>query len=125
TPERPLLDGLREIARIHKGNFRVTPKQNMIISVIAPDDRPGIEAVMKAYGLNGFETLSGLRRNAMACVALPTCGLAMAESERYLPHLVTRIEKLLAGHGLSDDPITIRMTGCPNGCARPYIAEIA
>src|SRR5690606_23812485 len=62
--------------------------------------------------------------NSMACVALPTCGLAMAESERYLPHLITKIEQILEAHGLTSDPITIRMTGCPNGCARPYIAEI-
>ena len=80
-------------------------------------------AVMTAYAL-GPATLSGLRRNALACVALPTCGLAMAESERYLPDLIAKIETILAAHGLTDDPITIRMTGCPNGCARPYIAEI-
>ena len=67
---------------------------------------------------------SALRRNSMACVALPTCGLAMAESERYLPGLLSKIEVLLAKHGLMDEPITLRMTGCPNGCARPYIAEI-
>jgi sulfite reductase (NADPH) hemoprotein beta-component len=67
---------------------------------------------------------SGLRRNSMACVALPSCGLALAESERYLPSLVTDLEQSLAAHGLADDEITIRMTGCPNGCARPYISEI-
>jgi sulfite reductase (NADPH) hemoprotein beta-component len=67
---------------------------------------------------------SGLRLNSMACVALPTCGLAMAESERYLPALIGRIDAILAKHGLENEPITIRMTGCPNGCARPYIAEI-
>src|SRR3546814_18226822 len=65
-----------------------------------------------------------VRRNSMACVALPTCALAMAESERYLPDLMTKIEALLEGHGLAQEPITVRMTGCPNGCARPYIAEI-
>ena len=79
---------------------------------------------MKEYGLDEFETRSALRLNAMACVALPTCGLAMAESERYLPDLITKIEALLDTHGLKDEPITLRMTGCPNGCARPYIAEM-
>jgi sulfite reductase (NADPH) hemoprotein beta-component len=124
-PGRPMMDGLREVARIHKGHFRLTPNQNLTIADIAPEDRPAIEAVMKEYKLDEFETRSGLRLNSMACVALPTCALAMAESERYLPDLVTKIETLLNAHGLKDEPITIRMTGCPNGCARPYIAEIA
>lgn len=120
----PLLDGLRAIARVHKGMFRVTPNQNLIISDIEPGDRPAIEALLEEYRLLRLNAGSGLRLNSMACVALPTCGLAMAESERYLPVLVGRIETLLAAHGLSEEPITIRMTGCPNGCARPYIAEI-
>lgn len=124
TPNYPMMDGLRAIAQVHKGLFRVTPNQNLIIADIAPEDRPEIEALMKEYGLDQFETRSGLRLNSMACVALPTCGLAMAESERYLPDLVTKIEAILGTYGLKDDPITIRMTGCPNGCARPYIAEI-
>ena len=119
-----MMDGLREIARIHKGTFRLTPNQNLIISEIEPDDRPAIEAILNEYGLDQSATRSRLRLNAMACVALPTCGLAMAESERYMPELITKIETTLAAYGLSDDPITIRMTGCPNGCARPYIAEI-
>jgi sulfite reductase (NADPH) hemoprotein beta-component len=124
TPDRPMMDGLRAIAEVHKGTFRITPNQNLIISDIASEDRPAIEALMKQYGLDEFETRSALRLNSMACVALPTCGLAMAESERYLPDLVTKIEAILETYGLKDEPITIRMTGCPNGCARPYIAEI-
>jgi sulfite reductase (NADPH) hemoprotein beta-component len=123
TADRATLDGVRALARLHKGTFRLTPNQNLVVAEIAPEDRAGIEAVMTAYAL-GAETLSGLRRNALACVALPTCGLAMAESERYLPDLISKIETILTAHGLADDPITIRMTGCPNGCARPYIAEI-
>src|SRR5262249_34931753 len=67
---------------------------------------------------------SALRRNAMACVALPTCGLALAESERYLPSLITKLEEMVARHGLAEEEIVVRMTGCPNGCARPYMAEI-
>jgi sulfite reductase (NADPH) hemoprotein beta-component len=124
-PNRPLLDGLRAVARIHKGTFRVTPNQSLIISDIAPEDRPAIEEVLREYKLDGLNAGSALRLNSMACVALPTCGLAMAESERYLPDLITKIEAILAEHGLTEEPITIRMTGCPNGCARPYIAEIA
>ncbi|RUU70831.1 NADPH-dependent assimilatory sulfite reductase hemoprotein subunit, partial [Mesorhizobium sp. M2C.T.Ca.TU.009.01.2.1] len=120
-----VMDGLRAIARIHKGTFRVTPNQNLIIADIAPEARPDIERVMKEFGLDRLNKASALRLNSMACVALPTCGLAMAESERYLPDLVGKIEKILAAHHLEDEPITIRMTGCPNGCARPYIGEIA
>lgn len=121
---RPMMDGLRAIAEVHKGSFRVTPNQNLIIADIEPGDRPEIEKLMAEYGLDEFESRSALRLNSMACVALPTCGLAMAESERYLPDLVTKIEVLLEKYGLKEEPITIRMTGCPNGCARPYIAEI-
>ena len=119
-----LLDGLRAVARIHKGEFRVTPNQNLIISNVADEDREQIEGALEAHGLSDLNRGSGLRLNAMACVALPTCGLAMAEAERYLPELITKIEKILSRHELYDEPITIRMTGCPNGCARPYIADI-
>ena len=119
------MDGLRAIAQVHRGVLRLTPNQNVMVADIAPADRPRIEALLREYGLDATERgTSGLRRNAMACVALPTCGLAMAESERYLPQLLTKLEAILDTHGLRDDPITIRMTGCPNGCARPYIAEI-
>ena len=79
---------------------------------------------MQSYKLSDGKRVSALRRNAMACVALPTCGLAMAESERYLPALITKLEGVLAEAGLADDEIVVRMTGCPNGCARPYLAEI-
>jgi sulfite reductase (NADPH) hemoprotein beta-component len=121
----PLMDGLRAIAEVHKGVFRLTPNQNLMIADIAPEDRPEIEELLREHGLDETQRgRSALRLNSMACVALPTCGLAMAESERYLPHLITKIEAILDAHGLRDDPITIRMTGCPNGCARPYIAEI-
>ena len=71
-----------------------------------------------------MQKASGLRRNAMACVALPTCGLALAESERYLPDLLDALDERLSAYGLAEDDIVIRMTGCPNGCARPYLAEI-
>jgi sulfite reductase (NADPH) hemoprotein beta-component len=118
------MDALREIARVHQGTFRITPNQNLVIADIAPEARPRIEALMKKYGLDKLNRGSALRLNSMACVALPTCGLAMAESERYLPEFIGKIETILSTLGLSEEPITIRMTGCPNGCARPYIAEI-
>ncbi|MGB0373190.1 MAG: NADPH-dependent assimilatory sulfite reductase hemoprotein subunit [Opitutales bacterium] len=116
--------GLREVAKIHKGDFRLTANQNIIIASVAPEDKEQIESILEAHGLGGSYLKSGLRLNSMACVALPTCGLALAESERYLPDLVGDIEKVLEAHGLKDEEIVIRMTGCPNGCARPYNAEI-
>lgn len=123
-PEDPLMDGLRAIAQTGKVTFRITPNQNVILADIKPTDRPAIEKLMHRYKLDHRNSNSALRRNSMACVALPTCGLAMAESERYLPTLITKIEAILEANNLTEEPITIRMTGCPNGCARPYIAEI-
>jgi sulfite reductase (NADPH) hemoprotein beta-component len=124
TPERPMLDGLRAIARSDTSTFRITPNQNLILADIADGDRPAVEALLAEHRLDQADRHSGLRLNSMACVALPTCGLAMAESERYLPELLTKVEAILEAHNLTDDAITLRMTGCPNGCARPYIAEI-
>lgn len=122
--DQSLLDALREIARLGKAMFRLTPNQNIIIAEVAPEDRSRIDGILEAHGLANNGNKSLLRLNSMACVALPTCPLAMAESERYLPGLVTRIDAIIAGLGLGDEAITMRMTGCPNGCARPYIAEI-
>jgi sulfite reductase (NADPH) hemoprotein beta-component len=117
----PLLQALRAIAETHDGRFILTPNQNLVIADIAAPHRAAIDAVLAAHGL---ASPGVLRRNAMACVALPTCGLALAESERYLPDLITALEAEYERCGLRDDEITIRMTGCPNGCARPYLAEI-
>jgi sulfite reductase (NADPH) hemoprotein beta-component len=116
------LSALRQIAQNHDGEFRITPNQNLIIANIAPERRNEIHWTAKEAGL--LAPWSGLRRNSMACVALPTCGLALAESERYLPDLMTAVDERLAAHRLAADDIVIRMTGCPNGCARPYLAEI-
>ncbi|WP_342380682.1 assimilatory sulfite reductase (NADPH) hemoprotein subunit [Myxococcus stipitatus] len=124
-PGAPHLTGLREIARIHTGDFRLTPNQNLVIAGIAPEARERIETLIHDHHLDGFKNASPLRRNALACVALPTCGLAMAEAERYLPTFVERVEDRLTAHGLQDANILLRITGCPNGCARPYLAEIA
>ena len=121
-PGRALLSGLRAIAEAHDGRIILTPNQHVLIANIAPARKDSIAALLSAHGLD--RAPSALRRNAMACVALPTCGLALAESERYLPSLIDALEDAAAGSGLADDEITIRMTGCPNGCARPYLAEI-
>jgi sulfite reductase (NADPH) hemoprotein beta-component len=115
-------DGLREIATMGLGRFIITANQNLVLADIPAGQKDAVVALLKQYGLD--QKASGLRRNALACVALPTCGLALAESERYLPSLLTRLEAELETVGLADDDITIRMTGCPNGCARPYISEI-
>jgi sulfite reductase (NADPH) hemoprotein beta-component len=116
------LTGLRRIAEIHSGDFRLTANQNLIVANVTKKTRKAIEALAAEHGL--LVPASGLRRNTIACVALPTCGLALAESERYLPDLVSALERRLSAHGLGEDDIVIRMTGCPNGCARPYLAEI-
>jgi len=116
------LSALRQIAQSHDGNFRITPNQNLIVANIPIERQTEIHWIAKEAGL--LAPWSGLRRNSMACVALPTCGLALAESERYLPDLMTELDESLAAHGLTSDDIVIRMTGCPNGCARPYLAEI-
>lgn len=120
-----LMTGLQEIAKLHDGEFRVTPNQNLIIANVAAADKKRIDALLERYGLHRNNHSSVIRLNAMSCVGLPTCALAMSESERYLPELISKIEPLLERHGLAETPITVRMTGCPNGCARPYIAEIA
>jgi sulfite reductase (NADPH) hemoprotein beta-component len=122
--ERRLMSGLRQIAAVHDGDFRLTPNQNLIISNVTLENRKAIAALLGEFGMQNSAHATPLRLHSMACVALPTCALAMAESERYLPTLIDRLDEQLAIHGLAQDAITIRMTGCPNGCARPYIAEI-
>ncbi len=119
-----VLAGLREAARILQGDFRLTPNQNLILSGILEAQKQTIERLFDFYGITRLQQASPLRRDALACVALPTCGLAMAEAERYLPELIQKTEALLSKHGLSDEPLSLRMTGCPNGCARPYLADI-
>jgi sulfite reductase (NADPH) hemoprotein beta-component len=128
--DQSLLSGLREIAKIHNGaasnvQFRLTCNQNLIIANVAAEARAQIDALVERHGLDGYRKQSGIRRHALACVALPTCGLAMAEAERYLPDLLLKFETLLASHGLLDTPILLRLSGCPNGCSRPYLGEIA
>jgi sulfite reductase (NADPH) hemoprotein beta-component len=124
TPAYPLLSGLREIAKVHDGDMRLTANQNLIIANVSPAKRPEINLLLDKYGISDSYRHSALRLNSLACVALPTCGLALAEAERHLPNLLTELEEIIEHHGLRHDAITLRMTGCPNGCARPFIAEI-
>ncbi len=121
----PWLDALREIALAHEGDFRLTANQNVTIAGIAPARRAGIEAILARHGIDAGRPSAPVRRDALSCVALPTCGLAMAESERMLPGFLARLQALLERLGLGALPLAIRVTGCPNGCARPYLAEIA
>jgi sulfite reductase (NADPH) hemoprotein beta-component len=124
-PGAPLLTGLRAIARIHRGDFRLTPNQNVTVAGVAIDDRRRIDAFIAHFGLDEAERGSPVSRDALACVALPTCALAMAEAERYLPQLLSHVDATLLRHGLQGEPLILRITGCPNGCARPYVAEVA
>ncbi|MFT4399328.1 assimilatory sulfite reductase (NADPH) hemoprotein subunit [Bacillus sp. SW14] len=119
-----LMTGLREIAKVHTGEFRLTSNQNLIIANVSSDKKDEISALIEQYGLTDGKHHSALRRSSMACVSLPTCGLAMAEAERYLPTLLDKVEKIIDENGLRDQEITIRMTGCPNGCARHALGEI-
>jgi len=120
-----LKTALYEIASTGKLNFRFTANQNVILSDIRTEDRKAIQNILKKYGIEEYtRSVSALRKNSMACVALSTCPLAFAEAQRYLPSLISKIEPLLKKYGLQDEDIILRMTGCPNGCARSYIAEI-
>lgn len=116
--------GLVEICKIHDGDIRLTCNQNIIIGNVSTENKAAIDALVQQYNIDQHETASGLRKNSIACVALPTCALAFAEAERYLPTLMDHIDVLLDKHGLRQEPMVIRMTGCPNGCGRPFNAEI-
>lgn len=120
----PMKTALREVAEIHTGDFRLTPTQNVTISGVTTEAKVQIDAILHRHGLSRENKQSRLRLNSMSCVALPTCGLALAESERVLPEVLEKFDAVLEEAGLADDAISLRMTGCPNGCARPYLAEI-
>ncbi|HXB31749.1 MAG TPA: NADPH-dependent assimilatory sulfite reductase hemoprotein subunit [Puia sp.] len=120
-----LKTALYEIAETRKLNFRFTTNQNVILSDISNEDKASIEKILRKYRIEEYtESISSLRKNSMACVALNTCPLAFAEGQRYLPSLISKLEPLLKKYGLGEEDIILRMTGCPNGCARSYIAEI-
>lgn len=120
-----LMTALREIAKIHTGDFRLTPNQNVIIANVTTPKKRKVMELVEQYGLSDGAHQSALRRSSLSCVALPTCGLAMAEAERYLPVLMGKLELILDEVGLREEEIVIRMTGCPNGCARPGLGEIS
>src|SRR5262249_13402559 len=116
---------LLEVAKTGKANFRFTGNQNLILADIPEKDKAEIERILDEFGIISYtDSISVLRKNSIACVALNTCPLALAEAQRYLPSLIDKIEPLLEKHGLKEEEIIIRMTGCPNGCGRSYIAEI-
>ena len=123
TADFPMKTGLVEIAKLGKGEFRLTGNQHLILSNILDEDLSQIKEMLAKYKLDNTN-FSGLRLSSSACVAFPTCGLAMAESERYLPELVSKLETVMEENGLRQDSVVMRMTGCPNGCARPWLAEI-
>ena len=122
-PGKTLKTGCAEIAKIHPGDFRLTANQNLIVAGVPAELKDTIENLARQHGLMA-DDVSAQRKDSMACVALPTCPLAMAEAERYLPDAVTQLEGLLAKHGLQDDSIIFRVTGCPNGCGRAMLAEV-
>lgn len=119
-----LKKALREIALMLDGDMRLTGNQNLVIGNVEEEAKATIEAILKKHGVLNNPKLTGLRLNSMACVALNTCGLAFAESERYLPSLIDKLDVVMHKHGLASDAINIRMTGCPNGCARSSLGEI-
>jgi len=124
-PGYRLKAALREISGFHTGDFRLTGNQNLILGNIAPEHRARIQAILEASGAAPqADQLTALRRDALACVALNTCSQAFAEAERYLPQLLDKLDAVIRAHGLAEADILLRMTGCPNGCARPYLGEI-
>ncbi|MDX7988850.1 assimilatory sulfite reductase (NADPH) hemoprotein subunit [Xenorhabdus sp. 12] len=122
-PGKPLKTGIAEIAKIHSGDFRLTANQNLIVAGIPESEKARIEEIAKSHGLID-DSVTNLRHNSMACVSFPTCPLAMAEAERFLPTFVDHVDALMAKHGISDEKIILRVTGCPNGCGRAMLAEI-
>ena len=124
-PGYRLKSALREISGFHTGEFRLTGNQNLILANMEPPHRARIQAVLEENGAAPkAEQLTALRRDALACVALNTCSQAFAEAERYLPQLLDKLDAVIRAHGLAEAGILLRMTGCPNGCARPYLGEI-
>lgn len=119
-----LKSGLAAVAALDLGELRLTPNQNLTLCGLDGRGRQAVTEALEHHGLGSLLYGTPLRRQAISCVAFPTCGLAMAESERYLPQLLDRLEAMLTAHGLGDLPLDLRVSGCPNGCARPYAAEI-
>jgi sulfite reductase (NADPH) hemoprotein beta-component len=123
--DRRLRSGLARVAAVHRGHFRLTPNQNLVIADVAADDRWRIDALVAGYGLDAWRTARPVALESLACVAMPTCPLAMAEAERSLPALTSTLDALMERHGVGGEPLLFRVSGCPNGCSRPYLAEVA
>ena len=119
-----LKSALRAICQTYHPGVRLTPGQNILLTNLAKRDRPGLEKILKDHGVKLPDEVSGVRRLAMACVSLPTCSMAITESERALPGVIDQLEIELAKLDLSDEEFRVAMTGCPNGCARPYNADV-
>jgi sulfite reductase (NADPH) hemoprotein beta-component len=124
TETKKLKTALKEAVQLHDGDVRLTPNQNVILANISENNKPVIDGILKKYNVYHTSSTSGLRLNSLACASLPLCPLAFAEAERYLPSLIDKIEVILNELGLQNEEISIRMTGCPNGCARPRLGEI-
>ena len=124
TPARQLKTALRRVVAAHRLEVRLTPSQNLLFVNIDAAQKDAITAALAEHGVPVEKQAAAVRRASMACPSMPTCGLGLAESERALPGILDQIEAVLAELELSDEEIIIRMTGCPNGCARPYMAEI-
>ncbi|MCP1659699.1 assimilatory sulfite reductase (NADPH) hemoprotein subunit [Neisseria perflava] len=122
-PGRPLKTGMREIAKVHQGDFRLTANQNLIVANVPPEQKDEIERIAREHGLIS-DNITRQRENSMACVSLPTCPLAMAEAERFLPQFSDKVDEIMAKNGLNDEYIVLRVTGCPNGCGRSMLSEI-
>jgi sulfite reductase (NADPH) hemoprotein beta-component len=120
-----LKTGLRRVIEQFQPELRLTASQNLLLVNVADEERAEIDRILGEHGVATANPFSRTRLASMACPALPTCGLALAESERALPGILTRVESLLSELGLQDEELIVRMTGCPNGCARPFMAEIA
>ncbi|MEX9912808.1 assimilatory sulfite reductase (NADPH) hemoprotein subunit [Providencia huaxiensis] len=120
---KPLKTGVAEIARIHQGDFRLTANQNLIVAGVPESEKAAIEAIARAHGLMSDE-ITAQRENSMACVSFPTCPLAMAEAERFLPEFISQVENIMAAHQVANEHIVLRITGCPNGCGRAMLAEV-
>jgi len=124
TPELPLRTVLRQIAELTDGDFRLTGNQNLILANVSEPVKKKIDSLISQHKILPNKTFTGLRQSSLACVALNTCTLAFAEAERYLPSLIDKLDQIVIANNIEKEPIVVRMTGCPNGCARPYLGEI-
>jgi sulfite reductase beta subunit-like hemoprotein len=120
TEQNQIKTGLREIVRRFRPGVRLTPSQDIVLANIPEEKIKDIESALRDYGIKTEKEITSLRKNSIACPALPTCGLALAEAERFLPYLIDELEE----RGYGDEEIKMRMSGCPNACSRPPVAEV-